>query len=1286
VAVVLVSAIPLHAQVDTGSISGTVKDPSGAVVGGAKVTLTNPGTGASLTTTTGSDGTYKFTPVRIGTYKIEASSQGFQTLSQKDVEVNVGANVVVDFALRPGSTTETVEVTAAAPVLQTQDASVGQVMDTRDVNNLPLNGRNFTFLAQLVAGVNAPQADTRGNAASGAFSANGLRPAQNNYMLDGIDNNSDTVDFLNGTNYVVLPPVDAIQEFKVQTSDFSAEFGRSGAAVLNATIKSGTNSFHGSGWEFFRNDKLDAADYFERTPDTNGVWHTKKGELRQNQYGFTAGGPVVIPHVFDGRNKVFFFGDYEGFRRRQGVPHNGTVPTVAERTSGYTNLQDMIALQSGSQTDALGRTIPLGTVLDPSTTRPTTLGGPDPVTGLTATATGFVRDPFSWNGSGNTFGTAGCPVSITNFGGGNVTACNLNHLDPSRLDPNAIALLNLYPSPTSSSLLGNYSVSPNLKEDRQAFDTRLDVNFSQRDQAFFRFSLADDPQLIPAIFGGVADGGGFQEGPQTALAQQSALVWTHSFSPTTINVARGGLNYLHTTRVSPAANNLSGIPATFGIQGIPQQHENGGLPAFGINGLATLGGNAFLPSDEVSSTIQFTDDFTKIYGKHTFKMGFEAQHVKFSTLQPPWSRGQFNFDGTYTDVAGSGHNGSTGRADFLLKPTAAVYNPGANNPANFAGGPNSIFVSNISLTDNGKNYYGTYFQDDWKASQKLTLNLGLRWDFFGLTYEHHGNQANFVPSGPPIGAPMYLIQAGPNSGTLSPSFTSLLAQDHIDLHIGNTWGKGLGISQKTNFAPRVGFAYQVTPKLVARGGFGIFYNGFENRGFSPNLGENYPFQFNFSFFSPNDITPYTYTGCPSGAPVGPNGQVTLETGFSCTPLSPLLVNASGLGLRGIQFNYVTPYSMSGNFTLQYQLTPSMSAQAGYVTSLGRHLEVFPGSNQVTQLLPNKDNTGTGINRQNFVQFPDFGYGNNYATTAGNSYYHGLQTKLEKQFGNGLNFLAAYTYSKVRSDALDLLNGFSGNGYRAPQVVGFGMHHDYGLANYDIRNVFHFSGGYELPFGKGKRYMTGGGVADAVAGGWTMVWSTTLQGGQPFKLDCPTGTTAGTNCYAFVIPGKDTNASRHLDRQPDGSSNGAVAMYNPAAFAQPCQLQATTANPLGPSAPLANSPSGCLPLTGLAALGGLQPSQVEGPGFHRLDFSLFKDFQLSERFRLQFRSEFFNILNHPNFNAPGFGGNGVVAVSGSTDFTPHAGGTFGNGHFGETASTRDAPYDPRQIQFAVKLYF
>src|SRR5712664_3767732 len=388
--VLLYGAAPLRAQVDAGSILGTVSDASGGSVRGATVTLTNEGTNASLSTTTSSDGTYKFSPVRIGSYKLTATLQGFQTVTTRNVTVNVGQDVVVDFTLKPGSVSETVEVASTVPVLETQDASVGQVIDSRNVDNLPLNGRNFTFLAQLAAGVNTPQADTRGNAASGAFAANGLRPAQNNYLLDGIDNNSDTVDFLNGTNFVVLPPVDAVEEFKVQTSDFSAEFGRSGAAVLNATIKSGTNEFHGAAWEFFRNDKLDAADFFENAGGR------PKGALRQNQFGFTAGGPVVIPKVFNGRNKVFFFADYEGLRRVQGTILSGAVPTVLERNSNYTDFSDLITAQSGSapKKDNLGRSIPVGTILDPATTRAVTAGVVDPTSGIAALKTGFVRDPF----------------------------------------------------------------------------------------------------------------------------------------------------------------------------------------------------------------------------------------------------------------------------------------------------------------------------------------------------------------------------------------------------------------------------------------------------------------------------------------------------------------------------------------------------------------------------------------------------------------------------------------------------------------------------------------------------------------------------------------------------------------------------------------------------------------------------------------------------------------------------------------------------------------------------
>ncbi|HKM79938.1 MAG TPA: TonB-dependent receptor [Candidatus Acidoferrum sp.] len=1267
--VLLFAASLLFAQVDAGAVLGTITDQSGGVINGAKVVLTNEGTGASLTFTTSSDGVYKFSPVRIGSYKIDVTFQGFQAVTTKGVAVDVGAQVVENFTLKPGNVSQTVEVSATAPLLESQDASVGQVVDSKDMNNLPLNGRNFTFLAQLSAGVNTPQSDTRGNAASGAFSANGQRPSMNNYLLDGIDNNSDTVDFLNGTNYVILPPIDAIQEFKVQSTDFSAEFGRSGAGIVNATIKSGTNELHGAAWEFFRNDKMDAADFFEN------AGQIPKGELRQNQFGFTAGGPVVIPHVFNGKNKLFFFGDFEGFRRVQGTVFTSSVPTAVERSSGYTNFSDLIAGQPCNPppsttppvcpTDNLGRIIPLGTIMDPATTRAVLAGATDPVSGLVATTTGFVRDPFY---------TGGSIAGITNFV---PLASALNQLPAGRLDANAIKLLNLYPMPTTGSLFSNFASSPKLYEHSNAFDARMDANFTDKNQVFFRFSYKDDPDYIPGPFGGVADGGAFQQGPQTALAQASALGYTHTFSPTLINEVRAGLNYLHTTRTGPESS-VMGIPAQYGILDIPQVAENGGLPAFGIGGLSTLGSNNFLPSDEVSSTFQLTDDVTKIYGKHTFKMGFEWQHVKFSTLQPSWSHGQFDFNGQYTDIAGGSNSSNTGRAQLLLAPIASTVAGGVN----YVGGTDDLRASNMGATDDGKNYYGGYVNDDWKVTSKLTVNLGLRYDFFGLVFEHHNAQANFVPAAPGGEATEIIPPGNPNTSLLSASYLALLAQDGINLQITNQYGGGLGTSQKFNFAPRVGFAYQASPKLVVRGGFGVFYNGFENRGYSPNLGESYPFQFNFNYPTANDSTPTKITGCSAPA-------ITFEVGFSCTPLSPNAVIANGLGLPGIQFHYPTPYSMGGNLTVQYQVTPTLAVQAGLVISDGRHIEVFPNSNLVSTIdyhsygiygtsvggAPVVPCTGTVTSAStcSLIPYPDFSSGSSYAAAEGNSNYNGLQTKIEKRFANGLNFLFTYTWSKVLTDARDPLNTGSALGsYRGPDVPNFGIHADYQLAPSDIRNVFHFSGGYELPFGKGKKFASGAtGLQNQLIGGWSINWSTTQEGGQPISIGCLQSPAAGLGCGALKIPGQSVKVGLHTD------SNGKLSLFSngAAALTQPCVIGANGL-PEGPVGNQPGTPVGCVPLTGTAALGGIV--QYPGPGYHRLDFSTFKDFPITERVKLQFRAEVFNIFNHPAFNAPNFSGNGVVGVPNS--------GNYSSTNFGEIGSTRDAPYDPRQIQFALKLYY
>jgi hypothetical protein len=1276
-----VFALAQHAsaQVDEGSITGTVTDSSGAVVPNAQVTLLNTDQGITVQTRTGPSGSYTFSPVRIGHYNVTVTAQGFAKTTQTNLTLNVAETLQVNIQLKVGQTSETVQITEAPPLLQTQEASTGQVISGRETEDLPLNGRNFTFLAQLGAGMQSPEADTRGNAASGAFSANGERPAQNNYLLDGIDNNSDNVDFLNGTNYVILPPTDAIQEFKVQTADFSAELGRAAGAVLNATVKSGTNSLHGDVWEFFRNDKLDAANWFEDNSST-----PTKGEYRFNQFGGTGGGPII-------KNKIFFFGDYQGTRRVQGTSFTSTVPTPTEQSSHFQNLQDILTQQAGgTKKDILSRTMPNGTILDPSTTRFVANGAIDPVSGLanSSGSDGYVRDPFSTVCAPGTksFTLAACP--------------DLNMLPGSRIDQNAVKLLSLYPAQNSG--LGGYQVSPALFEHSNQFDTREDFNPDQDNQVFARFSYSDDPQFIPGPFKGIADGGAFQQGLQSAKSAQMVAAYTHVFSSNVVNQARAGFAHLHATRFGPVGTQM-GIPAQYGIQGIPQVAENGGLPAIAITNLTTLGSNEYLPSDETTATLQVTDDFTRIYGKHSFKMGIEFQNAKYATLQPEASHGDFAYSGTYTDIPNQGAGDVGGMAQFLLTPMAAPATINGNpnpNGYSYSGGSNSVTASNINKTYDEKKYIAAYFEDDWKITAKMTANLGIRYDYFGPINETNGGQANFVPipiPGLALGAPTFIVPAsGKDNRTLSTNSTcigykcyglvDLLGADGITLDVTNRYGQGLLQTQKANFSPRIGLEYQVTPKLVARGGFGMFFNSFENQGYGPNIGENYPFVFNFGYSAvadPSDphasvatqVAPVSFgTGYSGCATAGPGGTATIEAGFSCIPFNPAVVNAKGLGLQGLQFNYQTPRTYSGNVTLEYSITPTMAATASYVYTHDTDLQHGVGYHDVTQIYPAGITTGLGCKYGTYIgttglscyPFPDFG-GGSYQATDGLSAYNGLQTKLQKQVSHGLVFLLTYTWSKAMSDAGDLLNGTNADTLRAYAVPGLGPKFDYSLADFDLRNVVHFSGTYDLPFGQGRQFLNQRGVVNQVLGGWSGDWIVTLQGGQPLGFGCHSSTASGLGCND-VLTGQSPQLGEHV--KTSGGFHGPFWIGNPAAFSQPCLLGGAP----GALAPIANSVLNCVPLNGPAAL-GFKRDQIAGPGLHDFDFGLHKDFPIHERYSLEFRSEFFNILNHPNFNQPNFGGNGVVSEGGSGDYTTPT--------FGAIASTRT---NPRQIQFAMKMYY
>jgi hypothetical protein len=346
----------------------------------------------------------------------------------------------------------------------------------------------------------------------------------------------------------------------------------------------------------------------------------------------------------------------------------------------------------------------------------------------------------------------------------------------------------------------------------------------------------------------------------------------------------------------------------------------------------------------------------------------------------------------------------------------------------------------------------------------------------------------------------------------------------------------------------------------------------------------------------------------------------------------------------------------------------MSAQIGYVLTKADNLQMNLGANNVTALLPyNASTTGpVGGGALGQEPFPDLG-GGSTGRMIGASVYNGLQTKLEQQFSSGLNFLLTYTFSRTFTDAGDLLNGGSLNGARAPDVPGFGVRGDWSLASFNVTNVFHFSGGYELPFGKDKHYLANSGkLGNAFVGGWSINWITTLQGGQPLSLGCPTATTKGTNCNDVTVAGQSPDLGIKVKKNASGKSIP-YWLGNPKAFQQPCLLGGDSTS----------NPAGCVPTSGFGYLGN-RPGTTTGPSYHRFDFSAFKNIPISERFRMEFRGEFFNIVNHPNFNAPGFGGNGVVAIANSTNFN--------NANFGAVGSTRDAPNAPRQIQFSLKLYY
>lgn len=1196
-----VALVPLRlsAQIDTARLTGVVTDSTGAVIPSVAITVTNDETGVVQKTQSNSVGTYVIEALPPGTYTVRAECEGFQKHNERGVVLHIQDKLTLNISLVPGTVQETIVVTSAAPLIQQGDASVGQTISSNTVNSLPLVGRNWASLSQLTAGVTTPAGASPTMA---TFTVNGLNFGQNDYRLNGIDDNAEVFGgTIFGTNASVTPPPDAIQEFKIQTGNYDAQFGHSQGGVVNAVVKSGTNTLHGSMWDYLRNTVFDANDYISKRNNQ------PVPAFRQNQFGGTIGGPVYIPGLYNGKNKTFFFFDYQATRTAQGQSITATVPTPLMVSSGFTNLQDLITYNVGTApTDALGRVFPAGTILDPATTRFVANNTVDSITGLPNNSGGdaYVRDPFY---------TGGSIAGMTDFTG---ATQYLNQLPRERLDPNAVKLLGVYPAANQPGFQNNY-YNGALERDRvDQLDIRVDHNFGGKDTLFVVFDRDHIQNHKPTILPGIADGGAWGTGLIVGDHYALTGAYSHVFSPTLVNDFHFG--YLNSTEnLTSDQSNIMGIPAQYGIQGIPQVPGNGGLPNIGIAGpLTGLGYGGWWPTLQPVWNYELSDNLTKVRGKHILKTGYQLFSIQGNITQPPWSRGTFFYSGQFTDVPDQATQ-LTGLADLLLTPITSSVAGGIDN----LGGVTQFQGSNFSPIRDHRYYMAAYLQDDYKVNSRLTLNLGLRWDYFRLPVEIAGHQANFVQDGGDGDTGTYYIPKSGCQAPRSPEFDTLLEVSGIRLVC--TSDNALGHAPKTNFAPRVGLAYGITPKLVMRAGFGISYGALGSIGGGPNIGFNYPFQYTFSFSAPTSQQPLQL---PDGS------TATMEEAFAGYNIQdPTLVSPYGLQLQGRQLNFKTPYVESYNLSFQYGLSHFDSVQVAYVGNAGRHLDNIGYHNSPSVIVPPDMSGYTG------VPFPNFAPASNYLSTDGISSYNSLQVTYEHRSHFGLETQANYTFSKCLTDQrINTGDYLTAPYFRAEWLPGFGITKDYSLCVTDSRNVVHASGSYELPFGRKKKWLNSARVLNRFVGGWSVNFIFTYQAGEPFTVPCPISTTAAFGCYALVVPGQNMYDGPHNARQ----------WLNPNAFANPplaTEVGQTDYSPLGQA-----------------------PNQAIGPGFKNLDFSLFKQFDLTEKTHLEFRAEAFNLTNTPQFEPP----------QGDLDFM----------HAPNFSQLNALSNGPRILQFALKLSF
>ncbi len=980
----LTSIGSLRAQVERGTIAGTVRDSTGAVVPEVNIGVKNVNTGVESKTTSGGAGEYVVPNLIPGEYSLTASKQGFSTLDRSGIVLHVYDRLVVDLTLQVGAVTQTVEVTAAAPLLKSQSTSVVTLISRRDVSELPLNGRTVFQLAPLVAGVtngipteNANNTSIPDNArAAQGLAVNGLPQSANSYILDGVYN-----DQINQGLMAVIPPLEAIQEFTLETSNFRPEMGR-GGGVMNMTIKSGTNKFHGEGFEFLRNSTLDARNFFDYSSAPRRL-----PNFVQNQFGGTFGGPIR-------KDKTFFFFDYQGFRQRQGLTYITVVPSEQLRSGNF----------QGTDRPIFDPTTTCGFGTNPAC--PVDTSGNEIVT----------RQPF--------------PTNMT--------------IDPSRFSPAATKILGFLPLPNGQVLgegQGLFYSSASRRNDQRNYDIKIDHRISDRDSLSGRWSQGEShtvlpgafqsiPAFAPAIGSPVSVGGaggltGLVSNPSVNLGLQEI----HNFSPTVINEARGAY-------VRAAANAVQlGFGHKYADQlGIPNVNvtdNNGGFPAMSISGLSTIGDTPFFPLNEIENVFQYLDNVTFISGKHTYKAGADFKKVQRQFTQILGDpAGGFNFGPSFTADPTNPTNTGNAFADFLL---------GLTGSANL--------IRNSGLAGLRSTEFSAYWQDTWRATSKLTVDYGVRYDLFTPQTEVHDRQTNFD-----LRTAQLLLPPGTNGS--NPNYHN----------------RALVRTPKHDFGPRLGLAYTLTPNTVIRTAYGVFFFPQAQEGFQ--LTANPPFVGGTNYFNvsvPQQINRTLDQGFPTTNPFIPIDQFTG-------------------GINNINPDNATAYTQQWTFGIQRQLSVNTALEVDYVGSKITHLQdiwnpnaAFPGN-------------GSPIAREPYgpVVGRDFSLGD-YKDNRGWQWYNSLQITLTRRLASGFSLLTNYTWSHANGLAMCSLCQVNHQNI-------LNLNADRGNSGTDYRHRFNASWLYELPFGRGKRWANNdSGVSNALVGGWQFGGLALIQSGEAYNV-------------------------------------------------------------------------------------------------------------------------------------------------------------------------------------------